>query len=64
MLEVSHTTLLIVLTVSYAIQVGGLVILGLILYASRRESHRMDTALGALIIQEAEKIRQLVATRS
>jgi hypothetical protein len=60
MVEVSHATLLIVLAVSYAIQLGGLVTLGLLIYAARRESRRMDTTLGALVIQEAEKIRRLV----
>lgn len=63
MLQIGHVELLVVLAVSFAIQLGGLVILGLQLYDSRKmltESRRMDTAIGALVIQEADKIRQLV----
>ena len=61
MFPIGHVELLLVLAISFAIQVGGLVTLGLLLYVSRRESRRMDTVIGALIVQEADKIRQLVS---
>ena len=64
MVSIGHVELLIVLAISFAIQLGGLVFLALQLYDSRKmlaESRRMDTTIGALVIQEADKIRQLVS---
>lgn len=58
MFPVSHDDLLIVLGLSFGVQILGLIILGMQLYDSRKmvaESQR----LGVLVIQESDKIRQL-----
>ena len=62
MLAVGHVELMIVIAISFAIQIAGLVILGLQLHDSRKmvtESQRLTKAVGALVIQESDKIRQL-----
>jgi hypothetical protein len=61
-MSVGHNELLIIVVVSFAIQIGGLVILGFQLYDSRKmvaESQRLTRAVGALVVQESDKIRQL-----
>ncbi|MBI2204385.1 MAG: hypothetical protein HYU41_11105 [Candidatus Rokubacteria bacterium] len=61
-MSAGHTELLIVLAISFAIQISGLVILGFQLYDSRKmvaESQRLTRAVGALVIQESDKIRQI-----
>jgi hypothetical protein len=62
MFAVSHADLLIVLGLSFGVQILGLIILGLQLYDSRKmvaESQRLTRAVGALVVQESEKIRQI-----
>jgi hypothetical protein len=43
----------------FAVQIAGLVILGMQL----RDSRRMTRAVGALVVQETEKIRALLGGR-
>ena len=62
MFPVSHNDLLIVLGLSFGVQILGLIILGMQLYDSRKmvaESQRLTRAVGVLVIQESDKIRQL-----
>ena len=62
MLQVGPVELLFVVAISFAIQIAGLVILGLQLHDSRKmvaESERLTKAVGALVVQESDKIRHL-----
>jgi hypothetical protein len=54
-----HAMLALILTGGFVLQIAGLVILGLQL----RDSRRMTRAVGALVVQETEKIRALLGTR-
>jgi hypothetical protein len=54
-----HTMLALILTGGFVVQIAGLVMLGLQL----RDSRRMTRAVGALVVQETEKIRALLGTR-
>ncbi len=58
MIPVTHTDLLIVMTVAACIHVG---VLGLAIWMTYK-SRQLTTAVGTLVIQEAEKIRRLVTT--
>jgi len=58
MIPVTHTDLLIVMTVAACIHIAALVYIAWLAYASRR----LTKAVGTLVIQEAEKIRRLVTT--
>ena len=55
MVAVSDTALLVLIVVTGAIHIAGLTILGVML----RESLRLARAVGALVIQEEAKTRQL-----
>ena len=58
MIPVTHTDLLIVMTVAASIHIAALVYMVWLAYDSRR----LTKAVGTLVIQEAEKIRRLVTT--
>ena len=61
MFDIGHVGLAIILGVSFAIQLGALFGIAVLVH---RAKTRTDTVLGALIIQEADKIRQLVSRAS
>jgi hypothetical protein len=58
MIPVTHTDLLVLITVAACIHVG---VLGFVAYWAY-DSRRLTKAVGTLVIQEAEKIRRLVST--
>ena len=58
MIPVTHTALLVLITVAACIHVGVLAFVAYLTYDSRR----LTKAVGTLVIQEAEKIRRLVST--
>jgi hypothetical protein len=58
MIPVTHTDLLILMTVAACIHVAALAYMAWLVYDSRR----LTKAVGTLVIQEAERIRRLVTT--
>jgi hypothetical protein len=54
-----HALLALIIVAGFTLQIAGLVILGLQL----RDSRRMTRAVGALVVQETEKIRVLLGGR-
>jgi len=58
MIPVTHTGLLVFMTVAACIHVAALAFVACLVYDSRR----LTKAVGTLVIQEAEKIRRLVTT--
>ena len=64
----SNYDLLVVITVAATIQVGGLIFLAWVAWRAPRElaamvaeSQQLNRAVGALIVQETDKIRALLA---
>ena len=60
---VSHALLLLVLVVAACIHFAAIGFAIGVLYVSRRESQRLTKAVGVLVLQEADKIRQLITVR-
>jgi hypothetical protein len=60
----SHDDVVVILAVSFAIQLLGLVAILAITWHAWRDSRRLTKATGALVLQEAEKIRALVRETS
>jgi hypothetical protein len=58
------TTTDVIVIVAGAIQVGGLVFLGVYLSAMLRECQRLTTAVAGMVVQEEEKTRALVRRQS
>jgi hypothetical protein len=55
-----HDMIVLIAVGGFALQIAGLVVLGLQLLQARRESRRLTTAPAGLAVQEAERIRALV----
>ncbi len=58
-----HAILGLLLVVSIAIGIGGLLVLGLVLGAMLRESQRLTRAVAAMVYQEGERTRAAIASR-
>jgi hypothetical protein len=55
-----HDMIVLIAVGGFALQIAGLVVLGLQLLQARRVSRRLTTAPAGLAVQEAERIRALV----
>jgi hypothetical protein len=58
-----HAILGVLLVVSIAIGIGGLLVLGLVLGAMLRESQRLTRAVAGMVYQEGERTRAAIAGR-
>jgi hypothetical protein len=58
-----HAILGVLVVLSIAIGIGGLLILGLVLGAMLRESQRLTRAVAGLVYQESEKTRGTITGR-
>jgi hypothetical protein len=58
-----HAILGVLLVVSIAIGVGGLLVLGLVLGAMLRECQRLTRAVAGMVYQEGERTRAAIAGR-
>lgn len=54
-----HAIIVLTAIVGFAVQLTGLVILGLMARQSHRESQRLTRAVAGLVYQESDKIRRL-----
>lgn len=55
----SHDDIVIILAVSFGIQLGGLIFLGWVAWNVWRDTRRFARALGGLVVQESDKLRAL-----
>ncbi len=55
-----HDLLLVVVAAGFLLQVAGLVLLGWRLGAMVREAQRLTGAVGALVVQESERVRAIM----